>query len=324
MFDYSDLYAVLHENAMTGFSDRLARDLEDYFDNNKHGDLPEWLDALEQLPAINPSVVRLDADAIQIGAVADCDDATRKVIRTQLMRLLPWRKGPFNWFGVLVDSEWRSDLKWKRFQQSGVSIRNHLVLDIGAGNGYYGWRMAGEGADAVIGIDPTLLYVIQFQAARKYLPDYRIQVLPFGVEHLPDNGLAFDSVFSMGVIYHRKDPVAHIKSLFSFLREGGQLVLETLIIDNGKDELLKPEGRYAKMNNVHGIPSINLLQCWLNDTGFINTEVIDVTVTTPVEQRKTEWMQFESLEDFLDPDDQGMTIEGYPAPARAMMVALKP
>jgi tRNA (mo5U34)-methyltransferase len=35
-------------------------------------------------------------------------------------------------------------------------------------------------------------------------------------------------------------------------------------------------------------------------------------------------MTSESLAEFLDPNDPGKTIEGYPAPLRAVLVARKP
>ena len=35
-------------------------------------------------------------------------------------------------------------------------------------------------------------------------------------------------------------------------------------------------------------------------------------------------MTTESLADFLDPHDSGKTLEGYPAPLRAVLVARKP
>jgi len=34
------------------------------------------------------------------------------------------------------------------------------------------------------------------------------------------------------------------------------------------------------------------------------------------EQRRTEWMVFESYEDFIDTSDPALTVEGYPAPVR--------
>ena len=52
-----------------------------------------------------------------------------------------------------------------------------------------------------------------------------------------------------------------------------------------------------------------------------DVEVVDITPTTVLEQRATEWMRFESLEQALDPVDGSKTIEGLPAPVRAVVTA---
>ncbi|MEO1924394.1 MAG: DUF1698 domain-containing protein, partial [Gammaproteobacteria bacterium] len=131
------------------------------------------------------------------------------------------------------------------------------------------------------------------------------------------------TVFSMGVIYHRRDPIEHLEQLRNCLKSGGELVLETLVIDSEQPEDLQPEGRYSKMINVWSIPSCPLLIEWAKAAGFNNVRVIDVTKTTIEEQRKTAWTRFESLIDFLDKDDHNKTIEGYPAPIRAILLAEK-
>ncbi|MCK5863518.1 MAG: DUF1698 domain-containing protein, partial [Marinobacter adhaerens] len=51
---------------------------------------------------------------------------------------------------------------------------------------------------------------------------------------------------------------------------------------------------------------------------------VDVTPTTTDEQRSTDWMRFNSLQDFLDPNDPSKTVEGYPGPLRATVIAEKP
>ncbi|MFO7647899.1 DUF1698 domain-containing protein, partial [Halomonas campaniensis] len=58
--------------------------------------------------------------------------------------------------------------------------------------------------------------------------------------------------------------------------------------------------------------------------GFENVRVVDEAVTRTEEQRATEWMTFQSLADFLDPEDPTRTREGYPAPRRAVVMANKP
>ncbi len=196
------------------------------------------------------------------------------------------------------------------------------MLDVGCGNGYHCWRMAGVGAELVIGIDPTQLFLAQFLAVRHFLgADYPVHLLPLTLEQVPTNLRAFDTVFSMGVLYHRRSPIDHLYELKSCLRQGGELVLETLVIDGGEGQILVPDGRYAKMRNVWFIPSPETLCGWLCRCGFNEVRLIDVTTTSVEEQRKTEWMQFESLSDYLDPANPQLTIEGHPAPQRAIILA---
>jgi len=125
----------------------------------------------------------------------------------------------------------------------------------------------------------------------------------------------------MGLLYHRRAPLDHLLQLKSFLKPNGELVLETLVIDGPEGEVLSPRGRYAKMPNVWFIPTIPTLEVWLERMGFENIRVVDVTKTTSEEQRVTSWMSFESLTDFLDPKNQNLTTEGYPAPKRAVILA---
>jgi tRNA (mo5U34)-methyltransferase len=112
--------------------------------------------------------------------------------------------------------------------------------------------------------------------------------------------------------------------LRSFLRPGGELVLETLVIEGDEGMTLMPEGRYAKMRNVWFIPSVDTMQRWLERCGYNNIRCVDINTTSLKEQRRTDWMTFESLGDFLDPEDRTKTIEGYPAPVRATFIATAP
>ena len=340
---------------MNGISERpdgrqqvFPAQLAPFYDRVSHGDYPGWLDALGKLPGISPSVSRLDADTVQVGAATDSSPSQRTAIRRQLQRLLPWRKGPFNLFGLEIDAEWRSDVKWRRLQEKITPLSGRTVLDVGCGNGYYGWRMLGAGAKRVVGTDPTLRYVMQQRAIAKYLPGAPFDILPFTLEALaagaagpipaetaPASGKqgagiqpayslfpsrGFDTVFSMGVIYHRRDPIRHIRDLLGFLRPGGELVLESLIIGDNQGGVLQPQGRYARMRNIWTIPSVRTLTGWLSHAGLASIEVADVSVTSPAEQRVTEWTFEQSLADFLDPQNHNLTIEGYPAPQRAIVV----
>ncbi len=286
----------------------------------KNSDLDKWQQAYQSLPEIKTDNIDLDVSAIEISTANALDSKTRETLHKNLMAFHPWKKGPYNIFDIFIDCEWRSDWKWDRLKDVIAPLENKTILDVGCGNGYHCLRMLGQNAKAVIGIDPFMLFVMQFQAINKYIKTNATSVLPLKIEDLPDCSNCFDAIFSMGVLYHRKDPREHIQKLKSMLAPKGQLILETIIIDNGQ-ELLVPEKRYAKMRNVWNIPSTKLLKSWLKQTGFKNVELIDTTPTTFGEQRKTPWMTFESLEDFLDKDNPHLTIEGHPAPIRAIMVA---
>jgi tRNA (mo5U34)-methyltransferase len=312
---YSQL-SVLAEQ----LADRLTQRLQQYL----HGDLEKWQQALDALPDVQPSTVELNTDAIKIGSQDDVDSETRVLIKQQLQKIHPWRKGPFEVFGINIDTEWRSDWKWRRVKPYLQPLKNRLILDVGCGNGYYCWRMLGEGAKYVIGIDPTQAYIMQYQAMQRYIQAPNIQVLPLALEDMPEQMQVFDTVFSMGVLYHRRSPIDHLMELKDCLRPGGELVLETLIIDGDERSVLLPPRRYAQMRNVWFIPSVKALELWLTRCGFQNIRCVDVAKTTTEEQRTTPWMNYQSLQDFLDPENPDLTKEGLPAPVRATILATKP
>lgn len=283
-----------------------------------HGDLPRWLRALDALPAGDQGV-SIQEDMPAFGVPVE----NREGLKSTLMQLHPWRKGPLQLGGLTIDTEWRSDWKWQRIAPH-IAIRGHRVLDVGCGNGYYGWRMLERGAKFVVGIDPTLVYAMQWLACLHFAGPSRNAVLPLGIDDLPGEAGGFDTVFSMGVLYHRKDPVAHLARLRELGRPSGQLVLETLILDEPGEELLEPKGRYARMRNVHHIPSPAVLEGWMKEAGFNTVQLLDVSRTTAEEQRTTPWMMFESLAESLDPQDPERTVEGHPAPVRAAFLATIP
>ena len=290
----------------------------------KHGDMPRWQSGFDALPDVIPSTISLDCAAIRIGNAADTQLSADN-IEQALQQLHPWRKGPFELFGVYIDTEWRSDWKWERLQQAISSLQGRTVLDVGCGSGYHLWRMLAAGARLAVGIDPTALFSMQFACIKRYQPDAAAFILPVGIEAMPQQHTArFDTVFSMGILYHRRSPVDHLLDLKSLLSKGGELVLETLVIQGDAQQCLIPHGRYAKMRNVWFIPSVAMLSVWLKRVGFRHINVIDISPTTTDEQRSTDWMRFESLRDYLDPDDGKLTSEGYPAPLRAIITATLP
>ena len=324
MIDFAPLYQRLTGTALEPLTDALPGLLERQFSEIRHGDLPRWLAALENLPAVKPVNVDLNADAITVGNLHSCSEKTRHDIEAGLRQLMPWRKGPYSVHGVEIDTEWRSDWKWNRLKDHVQPLAGRTVLDVGCGSGYHCWRMAGAGAAIVIGIDPSPLFVVQHQAIKHFLGEHNTYVLPLGIEHLPARLAAFDTVFSMGVLYHRRSPLDHLVELRNALVQGGELVLETLVIEGQQGEALLPAERYAMMRNVWFIPSCPTLELWLQRCGFKDIKLVDVNVTSTEEQRSTDWMRFDSLADNLDLADSSRTIEGYPAPRRAIFTARRP
>ena len=284
-----------------------------------HGDYPRWSTALAQLPGMENIRVSLDNAAVTVSG--NCADSVQ--LRQALRGLSPWRKGPYRIGEVHIDTEWRSDFKWTRVQPHLTPLTGRRVLDIGCGNGYHCWRMLAQAPRLVLGIEPSVLFNLQFRALQRYIERQEIHLLPLGVEALPDDMNWFDTVFSMGVLYHRKSPIEHLQQLKSFLRPGGELCLETLVIDGGAGEVLVPDGRYSRMRNVWFIPSALELERWLHRCGFIDVRIVDTSLTTVEEQRRTDWMPFESLAECLDPDDPTHTVEGLPAPRRSILIAKK-
>lgn len=326
MINYQPFLDFLTSNSdwtdkLTPLLQQLPQLIEQGLNENRYGDLPRWQAALAQLPELPVSAVNINQAALSVETTPPLDLEAKLQLQTALKGLHPWRKGPFNFFDIAIDTEWHSDWKWDRLKEHIAPLTGRRVLDIGCGSGYHCWRMRGAGAELVVGIDPTPLFIVQFFALQRYINDPQISVLPMGIEQLPEKLQFFDTVFSMGVLYHRRSPFDHLIELRNALASGGELVLETLIIDGEEGEVLVPEGRYARMGNVWFLPSVATLKLWLKKVGFKDIKLIDVNVTSTEEQRTTKWMTFHSLAQFLAPDDPSKTIEGYPAPKRAILTA---
>ena len=291
--------------------------IKERFSPSYHGDFERWRSAVESLPkAVAGPCIYGDT----IRAEMPCDEKTLNAVKLALQRLHPWRKGPFCFGDLHIDTEWRSDWKWRRMQHALGDLTGQRVLDIGCGNGYFGWRALQAGAYEVVGIDPSILFCIQHYAIQRFLNDGRNWVLPIKGEELPGS-VQFDLTLSMGVLYHRREPLQHIQQLFALTNVGGRGVLETLVVTDAKS--LYPSGRYARMGNVWCVPSTAQVVKWMQQAGFDQVEIIDVTATTPDEQRSTEWMRFGSLSGCLDAHDPSRTIEGYPAPVRAICMGFR-
>ena len=303
------------------FHPQLRHVLQQHYELKNHGRSIEWDRALESMPQIECAEYSFTDDSVCIVKPEHLALDSLEY-KQHLKAFMPWRKGPWNLLGVEIQTEWHSDWKWQRIEPHISPLEGRQVLDIGTGNGYFLFRMLGAGASLALGIDPTRIFLYQFHAAQRLLPPNGAYLLPLRSEHLPAFG-CFDTVFCLGVLYHRRSPIDHIQELMSYLRPGGELVLETLVVPGDINTILVPPERYAKMANVWFLPSTEALENMLRKVGLENVRTVDVTQTTTAEQRATAWMTFHSLADFLDPNDPSRSIEGHPAPLRAILVATK-
>ena len=307
-FDNSDLEVISSDCIRASF-----KALE-----NKNGNVPKWNEAIKIINTLSKGEVVLNSPYIQIKV----NVVNNNELIIALEKLLPWRKGPFMFNDFKLESEWQGDLKWRRISENIKPLVNKNVLDVGSGNGYFTLRMAMEGAQKALGIDPFLLFNYQFQAIKSLIDSpLEAMILPIRLEDMPKKPI-FDSVFSMGVLYHQRDHMNHLNNLKAMMAPGAELILETLVVDGEKGYFLIPNDRYARMRNVHCLPSIKTLKSWLIDANFQNIKVIDINKTSPKEQRRTPWIGKDaaSLQDFLDPNNSSYTIEGHPAPTRVIII----
>ena len=318
MIDFRPFYKQIATSNLSAWLETLPAQLKAW-EKTTHGDYAKWAKIVDFMPN-STACIKLK-DKVESIPTEPLSAGETQRITHHLKQLMPWRKGPYHLHGIHIDTEWRSDFKWDRVLPHLAPLKDRTILDVGCGSGYHMWRMVGEGAKMVVGIDPTELFLCQFEVVRKLLGnDRRANLLPLGIEQMQPLA-AFDTVFSMGVLYHRKSPLDHLSQLKAQLVKGGELVLETLVIDGDMNTCLVPADRYAKMKNVYFIPSVPCLISWLEKVGFKNVRCVDQAVTTLEEQRRTDWLENESLVDFLDPTDHSKTIEGLPAPKRAVILA---
>ena len=275
--------------------------------------------AIKALPAYDNLEVKL-GDRVEI-QIADLSEPDMVQIEQTARLMLPWRKGPFQINDLFIDSEWQSQIKYNLLEPY-FDLKDKIVGDIGCNNGYYLFRMLTHKPKKLIGFDPSAIYYSQFQFIDHFIQSEIVYEL-LGVEHVEFYEHKFDVLFCLGVLYHRADPVGMLKSLFKGLNKGGELILDTFMIDGEEEICLTPKERYSKIPNIYFVPTVNALKNWCYRAGFEMVEVLETMVTESNEQRKTEWIETQSLEDFLDPNDPGKTVEGYPAPKRVYIKAIK-
>jgi tRNA (mo5U34)-methyltransferase len=277
-------------------------------------------EALQAFAAIHLNCTN---DVVTIGSADELSEAERTEVETQLRTFMPWRKGPFSVFGIDIDAEWQSQRKWQRLLPHLPDMKSKVVADIGCNNGYYMFRMLPFEPKMVIGFEPSIQHYYCFKGLNGMARQENLHIDLLGVEHLPLFPDCFDVLFLMGIIYHRSSPVDTLRDIFSSLRSGGTLVLESQALPGESELALFPEKTYAKVPGTYFVPTGNCLKNWFLRAGFKDVQILCQHPMSSKEQRRTDWMQFESYCDFIDPSDSQKTIEGYPAPERVYLLAQK-
>ncbi len=312
----------LPESAKHDEITQTHRKLQTWVNQNKKGFLRyrNPYEGLRQFPA---KFVNCDSDWVTIGAEEELTTAERQEVESHLQTFIPWRKGPFSVFGIDVDSEWQSQRKWQRLVDFLPDMEGKIVADIGCSNGYYMFRMVPHKPKIVIGFEPSVQHYYCFKALNSMAGIENLHIDLLGVEHLSLFPECFDVLFLMGIIYHRSSPVECLRDIFSSLRPGGTLILESQALPGESEIALFPEKTYAKVPGTYFVPTGNCLKNWLKRAGFKDIDIFCQHPMSSIEQRRTDWMSFESYADFTDPADSGKTIEGYPAPDRVFIRARK-
>lgn len=287
------------------------------FDVNKN-----CLDAIKDLPQIESTN---DFSKNHVSVNGNIDQKLMEQIKLKAEQLIPWRKGPFSLFGMEIDAEWRSDKKWERLEKVVDNLQGKKILDIGCNNGYFMFKMAEQNPEFVLGIDPVVPYWSQFKFINHFTKKDNLEMELLGVEDCVHIEKLFDVVFSMGIIYHHRNPIQQLLDIKKSMKPGAQLILETIGIPGDDPVALFPEDRYAKMRNVWFVPTLSCLVNFAKKARFGDIEVVSDTPLTTEEQRLTEWCPppRQSLEDFLDQENSSKTIEGHPAPRRFLISCRK-
>lgn len=301
---------------------RILAEKEAWVNQDKKGFL-RFRRLLDQVNHLRATSCDFSGDVVRIGSSSDLTEPDRLELYTVLKALMPWRKGPFSLFGIDIDAEWRSDRKWKRLLPDLPDLQGKVIGDIGCNNGYYMFRMLPYKPRFVLGLEPYVQHYYTFNLLNSFARQDNLAVELLGIEHLSLFPACFDVLFCMGILYHRSSPIEALKDIHAALKPSGTLLVESQAIPGDAPLALFPEKTYAKVPGTWFVPTESCLRHWLVRSGFREVRCFCNHAMSSSEQRRTEWMQYESYQDFIDKDNESLTIEGYPAPRRVFFKATK-
>ncbi len=314
--------SLLPASAQLDKIEELHTARQQWVNQNKKGFL-RYRTPYQNLARFNAQTLDCSGDVVKIGQSSEVSDSEREEIKKNLESFIPWRKGPFSVFGIDIDAEWRSERKWQRITPELPDLKGKIIADIGCNNGYYMFRMTEYEPKLVLGLEPSVQHYYCFKALNEMAGCRQLDIDLLGVEHLPHFESCFDVVFLMGIIYHRPSPIDTLRDILTSLQPGGTLILESQGIPGDEPIALFPDKTYAKVPGTYFVPTGSCLCNWMKKAGFVDIHFFFSHPMSPADQRKTEWMQFESYSDFLEKNNPQKTIEGYPAPCRVFLKGRK-
>lgn len=315
-------------NSLEKFKDNFSSEILDVRSRflaslNTDKSFTDYLTLQDQLLTLPPpECLNLDKDCIQIGKIDELSTDQHQLISSMVKTLMPWRIGPYELFGLNVESEWQSGIKWSQLEPHLPPLSGKRILDVGANNGYFLFRLLKHNPNLLLGIDPVRRAFLQHHFLSSLIRDYRVCYEPLSVLDLELLPKQFDCIICMGVLYHQKNPLLALRKMKDALVDGGTIILESLTIPGKEPVALFPPDRYAKMRNAWMIPTGSCLSSWLTKTGFKDVELVGQFQISTDEQHRTVHSPDESLTEFLDSQDQTKTVEGFPAPIRTIVRAL--
>lgn len=316
--EYLDLLKNADRQAVLG----LRQEKERWLVLGKKG-VERFRKPYESVNHLQARYLDLSGDVVTIGRKEELSESDFQKVSSVMRDFMPWRKGPFEVFGTPIDAEWQSQRKWNRVMPVLPDLRDKVVADIGCSNGYYMFRMADHQPKFVIGFEPYLQHYFTFKTLNSFAGLDNLAIELLGVEHIALFRESFDVVFLMGILYHRSSPIDVLRDIREAMKPGATLIVESQGIPGDQPMALFPEKRYAKVPGTYFVPTGACLANWLIRAGYGEVEIFHSHPMSSKEQRRTDWMEFESYADFINDQDTSLTVEGYPAPIRVFLKAHK-
>jgi len=218
--------------------------------------------------------------------------------------------GPFPLPGNRVTrSAWDCRGKAGAYKACGISAENvkgKRVLDIGCNAGYDAFYLHALGALETVGLEPHPFYFHALFLNAVYNRE-GVSFHNVGWENLDTNYLGnFDLVNCLGLIYHVKEPMALLEKIASIMKPGAKLLIETHALSESSKQACFIEGPFWGDVTYWWIFGDECLMGMLRSTGFKDVR-----------------MPLKADCDSRNPKNRRLTVEGYPAGARAWFVATR-